>query len=171
MPRPMRHLALLAALCLCGCPTGALRGAVLEKDAVSYRLALPSPDDWRQVGFADNDLAWTARRTAHILAVNATCGDHGDPSLEVLTNHLVFGFTDRALKERQQRTVDGRDALESHYAAKLDGVPVELGLLVVKKNGCVHDLTYVAPVGSFDAKKGDFERLIAGFTQVSVRAP
>lgn len=164
--RPL--LAALALACLAGCPTGALQGSVFVKDQVSYRVVLPSPDDWRRVGFAENDLAWSSRHSAHLLSVNAVCEDHGDPSLEVLTNHLVFGFTERSLKERKALTLDGRDALDSHYQAKLDGVPVELRLVVLKKNGCVHDFTYVAPLGHYEQRSKDFERLVEGFAQVKV---
>jgi hypothetical protein len=168
--RPSR-LLLLAVPLLAGCPTGALSGQLFVKDAVSYRLALPNAETWRSVSFADNDLAWTAKDSPHLLGVNAVCEDHGDPSLEVLTNHLLIGFTDRELKERKALIVDGRDALDSHYLATLDGVPVELRLLVVKKNGCIHDFSYIAPKGHFAERAGDFEKLIAGFAQVSVRAP
>lgn len=167
----MRRLALIAPLVLFGCPTGALRGMVFEKPAVSYQVAVPSADAWRQVGFAENDLAWAAKGGAQVLSINATCGDHGDPSLEVLTNHLVMGFTERELKERKSLQVDGRDALDSHYQARLDGVPIELRLLVLKKNGCVHDITYVAPVGHYQARVEAFEALVAGFAQVKVAPP
>jgi hypothetical protein len=164
-------LALIpAALLLAGCPTGALNGQVFVKDAVSYRLTLPKADAWRQVAFADNDLAWTAQG-GHLLGVNAVCEDHGDPSLEVLTNHLLIGFTDRELKERKALTLDGRDALDSHYQARLDGVPVEMRLLVLKKNGCVHDFSYIAPQGRYAERQADFDQLIAGFAQVSVKTP
>jgi hypothetical protein len=167
----MRCLALVAPLMLCACPTGALRGVVFEKPQVSYRVAVPSAEAWRQVGFAENDLAWAANGGAQMLSINATCGDHGDPSLEVLTNHLVMGFTERELKSRKELQVDGRDALDSHYQAKLDGVPIELRLLVLKKNGCVHDITYVAPVGHYEARLAAFDQLVEGFAQVKVAQP
>lgn len=163
--------AALALVCLAGCPTGALQGSVFVKDQVSYRLALPSADAWRPVGFAENDLAWSARQSAHLLSANAVCEDHGDPSLEVLTNHLVFGFTERELKDRKALSLDGRDALDSRYEVKLDGVPVELRLVVLKKNGCVHDFAYVAPLGRYEDKAKDFERLVEGFAQVKVARP
>jgi hypothetical protein len=167
---PSRVLLPLAVL-LAGCPHGALRGHVYVKDDVSYQVTLPSPEAWKQVEFAENDLAWSSRTSAHLLAANALCEDHGDPSLEVLTNHLLFGFTQRELKARKTLTLDGREALDSHYQARLDGVPVELRLLVLKKNGCVHDFSYIAPAGRFGDRQADFEKLIEGFAQVSVKQP
>jgi hypothetical protein len=43
--------------------------------------------------------------------------------------------------------LDGREALRSHVVAKLDGVPRELLLTVMKKDGCVYDFALVAPPG------------------------
>ena len=99
-----------------------------------------------------------------VLAMNATCDNHGDPGLEVLTTHLLFGFTDRQLQSRTEKQVDGRAALFSHYLAQLDGVPVELQLVVLKKDGCVHDFIYVAPQGQAAAHQQALDRLVAEFT-------
>lgn len=154
---------LLGLATACG---GALRDGVFIKDGVRYRVAALDPREWKGIGLAGNDLAWAAARSSHLISINATCDNHGDPSLEVLTNHLVFGFTDRELKDRKPLTLDGRDALDSRYEAKLDGVPVELRLVVLKKNGCVHDLSYIAPQGDFEARAADFQALVDGFAQL-----
>lgn len=166
-PFAMRLLP-AAALLLCACP-GGLRGSWFVKGPIRYHVAAPTGADWAPTALSGNDLAWTAPRTGHALSTNATCQDHGDPSLEVLTNHLLIGFKDRELVERQARELDGREALDSHYRAKLDGVAVELRLLVLKKNGCVHDITYVAPAGRFPEQVEAFERLAQAFAQEPAR--
>lgn len=167
--QPMRALLLASLLATCGC-RGALRDGVYVKDTVQYRVGLPDAQRWKSLAVEGNDLAWAAAG-GHLLAINATCDNHGDPSLEVLTNHLVFGFTERNLVGRKEVQVDGRDALDSRYTAKLDGVPVELRLLVLKKNGCVHDFSYIAPLGHFEAREADFDRLLQGFAQLKVKSP
>ena len=85
-----------------------------------------------------------------------------------MTQHLLMGFTDRHLIKQEAEMLDGREALRSHYTARIDGVPVELLLVVMKKNGCIYDFTYVSPVGRFEEKLPDFERLLEGF---KVEAP
>jgi hypothetical protein len=81
----------------------------------------------------------------------------------VLTRHLLMGFTEREELSQQLITLDGREALRSRHAAKMDGVPVELELVVLKKDGCVFDFTYVAPPGQAQARMSDFDGLLAGF--------
>ncbi len=151
-------LLLLAAAC---------SGARARPDE-GYRVgAMPAP--WRQLKVEDNDLAYFIDATGHTLALNATCEAHEDPPLEVLTRHLLMGFTEQQLRAQERLPVDGREALRSRYGAKLDGVPVELELLVLKKDGCVYDFSYIAPPALFERHAADFERLVASFHTGRVR--
>ncbi len=138
---------------------------MFEKPGVRYRIAPPPDSHWRQVGFAENDLAWVNTTTGHVISVNATCSDHGDAPLEVLTQHLLFGFSDREQLEQKLEQIDGREAMHSKYEAKLDGVESTIELIVLKKNGCVHDFSYISPRGRADQFQSTFDALIAGFSQ------
>lgn len=162
-------IMLLVFLGLVGCRGGLAGGMYRRDDGVSYRVVEPAGPEWRRVGFDDNDLAWLSNKTGHLIAMNATCTGHEDPPLDVLTNHLVIGFTDREWVEKKPLTLDGRDALRSRINAKLDGVATSLEVVVLKKNGCVHDFTYVSPRGQEATYEKDFEALVAGFRQE--RAP
>ncbi len=142
-----------------------LHGVVFSKPEVQYRIGAPDEAAWRRVDFSDNDLAWLHRTSGHIISTNATCHDHGDAPLEVLTQHLLFGFTDREQREQETQTIDGREALHSKYVARLDGVPVEIELVVLKKNGCVHDFSYIAPVGQSAEQQAVFDRFVGEFQQ------
>ncbi len=160
----MRSVLVLVVVALSGC-AGGFRDGVFTKDDVRYRIGPPDESVWRRVGFANDDLAWVNKSSGHVIATNATCHDHGDPSLEVLTTHLLFGFADRELKEQKTEQLDGRESLHSKFEAKLDGVPIEIEIIVMKKNGCVHDFEYVAPLGHAVDQQAAFDRMVAGFAQ------
>jgi hypothetical protein len=145
-----------------GCQ-GHFSGGVFSKDGLRYRVGEPG-EPWRRVSFADNDLAWVSPQ-GHLLAVNATCTEHEDPPLDVLTNHLLIGFTEREVKERQVIQLDGREALRSRVHAKLDGVPTSLLLVVAKKNGCVHDFSYISPLDHEGQYEASFDKLVSQFAQ------
>ena len=51
----------------------------------------------------------------------------------------------------------------------IDGVGRSLDLVVLKKNGCVHDFSYVSPAGLEAEHQAEFDALVAGFRQE--RAP
>ncbi len=165
---PMRLIPLLVfTLLVCSsCRTGAYANGQFSKgERVNYQLVAPGKG-WTAVGLSDNDLAYRAVSSPHFLAVNSTCHDHNDPSLQVLTQHLLIGFTERIQVSQEPGMLDGREQLRSHYRAKLDGVPVELLLVVMKKDGCVYDFSFVSPVGRVEEKRGEFESMLASFRTV-----
>ncbi|MEW5739198.1 MAG: hypothetical protein AB1938_09755 [Myxococcota bacterium] len=159
-----RGWAIWLAVGLSGC-AGGLKGEIFRKDAVAYRVAAPDPAEFRRVDFSDNDLAWSARHTPHLLAMNAVCTGHDDAPLEVLTRHLLFGFTEREKQSEVREMLDGREALHTVWKARLDGVPMELELVVLKKDGCVHDFTYISPPGERPKHQRDFDALLENFRQ------
>ena len=160
----LRGWTLGVALVLAGC-AGGLRDGVFRKAAVAYQVRAPDPGAFRPVAFSDNDLAWASTTSGHLLAMNAVCEGHDDAPLDVLTRHLLFGFTERNRVSEVLEPLDGREALRTVWTAKLDGVPVELELVVLKKNGCVHDFTYVSPPGERGAHEAEFDALVQGFRQ------
>ncbi len=153
---------LIAAGLFSGCRHGELKNGVFAKSDVRYRVG-ELPPNFNRVGLNDNDLAFVATDSPHSIALNSTCEGYGDASLQVLTQHLLMGFTDRQLVSHEVRQMDGRESLRSHYMAKLDGVPIELLLVVLKKNGCVYDFTYLSPRGRFEEKLSSFEQLLSQF--------
>jgi hypothetical protein len=157
----MRALLGLAAVFLLSACGASLKDGIFVKDEVRYRVRGPDETTWKRIDFADNDLAWASVTSGQVLAVNATCRGHEDPPLEVLTTHLLFGFSARERVSQRLLTLDGREALRSHYRARLDGVPVEIELVVLKKNGCVHDFTAVSPAGQQALGLPAFEALLA----------
>jgi hypothetical protein len=147
-------------LALLGCRTG-LSNGVIEKDDTRYFVGA-IPRGWTPQQFADNDLFF-GKPDGHSIAVNATCRGYGDAPLDVLTRHLVEGFTDVEPLDRKTASIDGREALFTHYQARLDGVPIEMLLVVMKKDGCVYDFSYLSPPGHFDDDRAVFEALLARF--------
>ncbi|MGV3624058.1 MAG: hypothetical protein ACO1OB_24790 [Archangium sp.] len=152
-------LALLALTSACA---GTLSNGVYRQGDVRYRIGA-IPAGWQAVGLEGNDLAFQSLDSPHSVAVNATCEDHDDPPLDVLTRHLLMGFTERETVSQRVEALDGRDALRTRVTAKLDGVPVELILVVLKKNGCVYDFTYLSPVGRGAERVAVFDQLLAQF--------
>jgi hypothetical protein len=157
---------LMASHLLSAC-AGHLRDGVYSRGEVRYRIG-PLPPAWTAVGLEGNDVAFFESTSGHSLAVNATCEGFDDPPLEVLTRHLLMGFTQRVTILETTLLLDGRAALRSHVSATLDGVPVELVLVVLKKNGCVYDFTLLAPPGQLAPALPTFDALLATF-HVAVR--
>ncbi|MCA9580275.1 MAG: hypothetical protein KC416_00690 [Myxococcales bacterium] len=168
LTQPLRLLALVAALV--GLPAcgggGALRGQTYADDQVTYRIGHLGPP-WQPIELgSQNDLAWSDGEGG-LIQVNARCEDDLDIPLRALTNHLLFGFTEREIESEETRPMDGREALRTHATAKLDGVPRELVLHVLKKDGCVYDFALIADPGApFGRILPSFERFVSEFHTV-----
>jgi hypothetical protein len=162
MTRISLLLALLALPIVAGCRRVAFEDSVFSKPQVSYRIG-ELPKHWQRVFVEGNDLAFSEIDTGRAISINSTCEGHDDPPLPVLTRHLLMGFTEREELSQRLIALDGREALRSRHTAKLDGVPVELEFVVLKKDGCVFDFIYVAPPGQAEVRMADFESLITGF--------
>jgi hypothetical protein len=158
-------LALGAGAALVGCGLrGQLAGDVYRDGAVAFRIGR-LPPAWRRVQVADGELAFHHAAGGAILA-HATCRPRGDAPLDVLTNHLLFGFEDRQELARDDLPLDGRKALRTRLTARLDGVPVVLDLVVLKKDGCVYDLELTSSPAAFAERQADFERFFLAFARV-----
>jgi hypothetical protein len=164
----VRARALVIAWLLAGCghaPQGRWDATAnrLCAGATCYRVGALGPA-WRLVHVERASAGFHSERLGAVIQSNATCRDDAEAApLIALTNNLLIGYTDRRLLERDSRMLDGREALHSVVEARLDGVPVVLELFVLKRNGCVFDLSYAAPPESRPEGEPDFERFVAGF--------
>ncbi len=162
--RTIMALGVLLAFPGCGA-SGSFQGGTYRDTEASYTLGEMGAG-WERVSVGDdNDLAFRHPGHGAMVQVNASCDPALDIPLEALTNHLLIGFTEREDVDPQERVpMDDREALRTHVLAKLDGVPRELLLHVLKKDGCVYDFALVAPPGQgFDAAVPEYEAMLAGF--------
>jgi hypothetical protein len=103
-----------------------------------------------------------------VVAVNATCrADEESAPLTALTRQLLLGYTDRKQLAQEAVPFIGREALRTRVDARLDGVPLALELWVARRDGCVFDLSYVAPPARFGDGSAEFTRFVAGFSDES----
>jgi hypothetical protein len=144
--------------------SGVFRDGVYVDDAVRYRVGR-LPGGWNRVSQTGGQIAFIERETTATILAHAVCGVLDAP-LSVLTHHLLIDFTEKRFLSRKTIPFANREALRSHVLAKLDGVPVEIDSVVLKKNGCVFDFTYSAPPAHFAARHADFEGFLQGFEKL-----
>jgi hypothetical protein len=104
--------------------------------------------------------------TNAIIESNASCRDDSEAAaLEALTNHLLIGYTERHVATQALVTIDQREALHTIIDAKLDGVPMTLDLYVLKRNGCIFDLSLASPPAAHEQLAAPFAAFVSGFHQ------
>jgi hypothetical protein len=148
----------LACTVACCTTTNEVKDGRYTNDTVSYRVGEPG-EGWRPLAMEQTNLAWHSDSLQASLLVNSHCEGVGDSPLEALTNDLMMGTTEREILTQEKRDWSKREALETTARVKLDGVPRELQMFVLKKDGCVYDIV-------LDASPGGFERAKAAYVRV-----
>ncbi|HEY4014737.1 MAG TPA: hypothetical protein VGM06_15445 [Polyangiaceae bacterium] len=140
---------------------------VLHKGDLSVRVG-PLPASWRRIHVDGADLAFRddAREGSALFDVRCAQRDDDAP-LSVLTDHLIMGTTDRDVESQETIPFDGREAMRTVVRAKLDGVPMQYDIYVMKKDGCLYDIVYVAPPARFADGAKDFEQFSLGVHSLS----
>jgi hypothetical protein len=168
MRRRSRSVAFLAALPVvaglsaCSHPASSLEDDVLHKGELRVQLG-PVPSSWRHVDVAGADVAFRDDERSGSILFDVRCnGRDDDAPLSALTGHLIMGTTERKFETEEVVPFDRREAQHTVLRAKLDGVPMRYDIYVMKKNGCVFDLVYVAPPERFEEGANDFERFALG---------
>jgi hypothetical protein len=159
--------ALAVAAAAGGCTHArAFDDGVYRRGSMAVRVG-PVPPGWRRVTVDGADLAFRDDERSGSALFNARCGRRDDDApLSVLTEHLIMGTTEREFDAQDVVPFDRREAMHTLLRAKLDGVPMQYDIYVMKKDGCVYDLVYVAPPNRFAAGAADFERFASGLQTV-----
>jgi hypothetical protein len=163
----MRAAFLVTAvwLALMGCGGAHFDGRRYDDGALRFRTG-PVPAGWRGIEADGTLLAFYDAEGDATMALNGRCGVDGDDvPLASLTQHLFLQFTEREIKSQQELQLDGRAALRTELTGKLDGVPKQFLVYVMKKDGCVYDFWRIADPGSADFAA--FEGFVRGFATES----
>lgn len=161
-PRRLIVWCLGVALGCSGASGVSVQGSTVSTGELSYTFGPVAPS-WRPLTIENNDAAWVDDATRGTVHVDHTCERSQDTPLPALVNHLLLGFTEREFVSEETVPFDGREARHVVVRARLDGVPRVIELYVMKKDGCVFDLGYVAPPDRYDAGRGAFDAFARGF--------
>ena len=153
--------ALLAALLLTGCGGGRfLNGAYLD-EAKGFRVALPQ--GWERVQVEGADLALRPPGGGATLAVAASCPPAEEGEAAVLARHLFFGLRQRELLRQEPVNVDGTVGLQTLLSATLNGAPVLVQSVVIRRGKCLYDLLGVARPEAASGGAAAFGDLLRGW--------
>lgn len=160
--------ALFVLFGLASCGGASFEGSVYRGRDVAFRVPEP-PATWKRLEVSGDALAFEDTQTSAMIAVSGRCKVDGeDVPLRSLVQHLFLQFTEREVVTEEVVPFDGREALHTVLVAKLDGVPRQFDVWVLKKDGCVYDLYCIADPARFQEAALPFRAFVQGFATVPV---
>jgi len=153
-----------------GCTGATFRGSVYRGEGFAFRVPEP-PSTWKRIEVDGKALSFVDASSGTLVAASGRCKVDGeDVPLRSLVQHLFLQFTERDVVLEEVVPFDGREAMHTVVLAKLDGVPKQFDVWVLKKDGCVYDLYCIADPAEFDDAVGPFRTFAQGFSTVRVDA-
>lgn len=160
----MTRLPLLLPLVLLGCmPASWVKAKRLEG---RYRIGAPGAG-WVSVAPGGADHAWVNQAAGASLYTDSNCGDRfREARTQDLATELVAGFADATQDLELVQAIGPREGIVRAHTARLDGVPVRLGVAVVNHDWCTYDFVLITPVGQLDTLWPDYLAVLDGFDPV-----
>jgi len=158
---------ILAVGLLLGCAkTGEVKKTPAKKQAKQegkYKVGSPG-DGWSKVNPGGADKAWFHKETGATIYFDSNCKERfEDGKLTLLLSQLTLGIARGEASREETTMLDGRAALIRVQPGQIDGVPVQVGAVVTKKNSCLYDGLLIAAPSVFESHWSTFSEVIAGF--------
>lgn len=109
------------------------------------------------------DRAWLSSKTANTISFISDCNNPSDPSLEQIQNETWAVMTKLNVVDSKNFIYNGREAISTTAIGEVDGVPVQMQVLVFKKNNCSYTLNYGGVSKYFDSEIEYFNSFIKKF--------
>jgi len=109
------------------------------------------------------DVAWQNSENGSTISFISSCNENSDPSLRVIQKMSTDGIDNMKVLKEEYISYNQRAALRSTIIGKVDGVPIELELIVFKKNNCLYNLTYISTIKKFMEDLSVFRKFQRGF--------
>lgn len=146
--------------------TGCLSREARQASRMEGRYKLGDPGGgWKDVEPGGADYAFFNKDLNATIYADSNCGErYEDSPPQDLVKHMVQGVAGPELVSERTFTLDGREAYAARRTGKLDGVPVELGVTVVKKDRCIYDIVLITAPGSpYERALDAYEAVVGGF--------
>ncbi|MBI2339130.1 MAG: hypothetical protein HYU99_02025 [Deltaproteobacteria bacterium] len=149
-----------------GSVKGYRNGAVITEGG-SFRVG-PLPETWRRKSFSYRAVLFEQSASGRTISISTFCkGSFDDAPLKILTNQLFYNITAQRRRFQKILNLDGREALRTAVAGKVDGAEIVLDTVVLKMNECVFDFVYVSKPESYPGGVSDFEGFYGGFKYIA----
>ncbi len=156
----MRFLILLLLFTSCSV-TGPLR-----EDRPASGFSFPEPlKGWKALPLSEGaQRLYQHISTGSVLSVSSLCDRYSTAPLTRLVRTPLTPLAHYKELDAQKLRLDNRDAEQLHVSGTLDGVKVEIVMIVLRKNECIFDFSLQSSPQIQKNVKNDFLTMVKGFS-------
>jgi hypothetical protein len=144
-----------------GCISVNLPSASGQK-ATSVTLQPPA-NPYSEIKGKNTDQTWLSSKTGNTISYISDCNNPSDPSLQQIESETLNVLGNLKIISSETPIYNGRIALQTVAQGEVDGVPVKMRMMTVKKNGCNYSLIYAGVSEKFAAEIQQFDGFLKGF--------
>jgi hypothetical protein len=138
-------------------------GKVFLQNKDFYRVGT-LPNGWQRMKSRARTISFYNEGYKSSITTDAFCGkSFSDRPLDTLAGELTSVLSDRTTVSTKDMTLSDRGAKRFLVVGKMDGVPLQMDIVVVKKNACNFDFVAVMSPDAPIEVKSDFENFFNGF--------
>lgn len=115
-------------------------------------------DPYTELKVQSADRSWQNSKNGNTISYMSTCETASEPTLEVLSTIALDGVEDLKIVEKKKFNYNGREALNTILLGRVDGVPIQADLTVLKKNNCVFNITYIGSIHTYMSDLSIFKK-------------
>ena len=120
-----------------------------NQSAYEKIIITPPSAPYTEIKIGAADRSWQNPKNGNTISYVSSCNMSAEPNLEVLSKMALDGVENLRIVQKNYITFNGREALNTILVGRVDGVPVQADLTVLKKNNCVFNLTYIGSLNTF----------------------
>jgi hypothetical protein len=122
------------------------------------------PEGWDSLKVKVRAAAWYNPDYRSTISTEVLCeASAGDRPISVVAGEVASALDKRTTIGTEKFTLDERGALRQHVTGVIDGVPMEMDIVVLKKNNCAFDMVAISPPDQMSGVKPIFEDFFNGF--------
>lgn len=118
---------------------------------------------FKQIKVANSDRSWLSEKTGNTISFLSECGSNVDLSISQIETDSLSALNKVEVLQAEVTEYNGREAHKTLVTGELDGIPVQLALLVFKKNNCNYTLSYSGVKKNFASEESYFQNFINDF--------
>ncbi len=144
-----------------GCVSVQLPGAVAKKATGIIYVEPTKP--FESIKSDGADKVWLSKKTANTIAYLTECESPNDPGLKQLESEYLNALGKLEITKSETSTFNGRESLSTSANGEIDGINVQVKLLIFKKNNCNYTLSYSGVKKKFDSELKYFDQFVESF--------